>query len=87
MFTRDGNRFYLGEKDNPTAEITFEELDGNTLSIDHTFVDSSLRGQGMAEKLVNAVADLARAEGKKLKATCSYAHNALETKDKYADVI
>ena len=34
------------------AEITFPYLDSKTVDVNHTFVDSSLRGQGIAGKLM-----------------------------------
>lgn len=86
MFIQEENRFYMGDPGNPTAEITFAALSGDTLSVDHTFVDDSLRGQGIAEKLLDAVADYARSEGKKLSATCSYARKKLDTSEKYRDI-
>ena len=73
MFTQEKNRFYLGDPVHPTAEIVFEQIGEDTLSVSHTFVDESLRGQGIAEKLLDAVADHARSGHKKLSATCSYA--------------
>mgnify|MGYP003286029979 FL=1 len=36
------------------AEITFPDIDEDTVDINHTFVDESLRGQGMAGKLMEA---------------------------------
>ena len=36
------------------AEITFPCTQPGIYTIDHTFVDPSLRGQGMADKLVRA---------------------------------
>ena len=86
MFTQEKERFYLGDKDSPQAEITFVKMGPDELSINHTFVDESLRGQGMAQKLLDAVADMARSEGKKLSATCSYAAKHLKTDEKYADI-
>ncbi len=86
MFTQEKNRFYQGPADTPTAEITFEHLPNGALSVNHTFVDGSLRGQGLAEKLLDAVADLARKEGRKLTGTCSYAVKQLKENPKYADV-
>ena len=54
------------------AEITFPAENG-VATIDHTFVDGSLRGQGVAGQLVRAaVADI-RAAGLKARPTCSYA--------------
>ena len=86
MFTQENNRFYMGDKDNPQAEITFVSKGDHEISINHTFVDDSLRGQGIAQKLVDAVADYARSENKKLSATCSYAVKRLATDSKYADI-
>ena len=86
MFTQEKNRFYLGDPDYPTAEIVFEQIGEDTLSVEHTFVDESLRGQGIAEKLLDAVADHARSGHKKLSATCSYARKKLDTSEKYRDI-
>ena len=88
MFKRTDSGFYLGEDpQQPLAEIEYIPLGENELSITHTYVAAALRGQGMAEKLVDLVADLARVQGKKLSATCTYAQKALAEKAKYADVI
>ena len=86
MFTQEKNRFYQGPADKPQAEITFVHLPDGALSVNHTFVDGSLRGQGLAEKLLDAVADLARKEGRKLTGTCSYAAKQLKENPKYADI-
>ncbi len=86
MFTQETGRFYLGDALKPTAEITFVQLNDKLLSIDHTFVDESLQGQGLAGKLVDAVADYTRQQGMKLSATCSYARRKLDTDDKYKDI-
>ena len=86
MFTQEKNRFYLGDPVHPTAEIVFEQISEDTLSVNHTFVDESLRGQGIAEKLLDAVADHARRGHKKLSATCSYARKKLDGSEKYRDI-
>lgn len=54
------------------AEITFPTVDG-VARIDHTFVDDSLRGQGIAGQLVAAAVAQIRSEGKKARPVCSYA--------------
>ncbi|MDE6648353.1 MAG: N-acetyltransferase [Muribaculaceae bacterium] len=54
------------------AEVTFPTKDGVS-TIDHTFVDPSLRGEGIAGKLVKLAADKITAEGNQIAATCSYA--------------
>ena len=60
------------------AEITFPETLPGVFVIDHTFVDESLRGQGVASKLVQAAVDEIKKRGGKVQATCSYAKKWLE---------
>ncbi|MBQ7195984.1 MAG: N-acetyltransferase [Synergistaceae bacterium] len=59
------------------AEVTFPETSPGVFVIDHTFVDESLRGQGMASKLVQAAVDEIKKHGGQVKATCSYARKWL----------
>lgn len=55
------------------AEITFQPTaDPEIVIADHTYVSPVLRGQGVAEKLLDhLVAEMAK-ENKKIKAQCSY---------------
>lgn len=83
---KDGNRFYYGdEPKNALGEITFVLHDNNLLEVNQTFTDPSLRGQGIARKLVERVAKHARDQGYKLSATCSYAHKVL-SEPEYSDI-
>lgn len=54
------------------AEVTYPTENGISI-IDHTYVDSSLRGEGIAGKLVKLAADTILAQGNKIAATCPYA--------------
>lgn len=85
-FIKDGNRFYWGEDPaKPLAEITFAPRGEKRLVVNHTFTDPSLRGQGIARKLVERVAEHAREHGFQLLATCSYAKKVLSD-DAFDDV-
>lgn len=64
--------------DKVVAEIDFPSTNENEITITHTFVDESLRGQGMAKKLVLEVIAIAKDKNLALKATCSYAKKFLE---------
>ena len=88
MFNIADNRIYMNdEKGNVIAEVTFPNLDANTIVIDHTFVDDSLRGQGIAAKLMLEVIDYAKSNNKKIKATCSYAVKWFDkNRDEYKDL-
>ena len=65
--------YALDEGGKLVAEITFPETDPGVYTMDHTFVDPSLRGQGMADKLVRAALEQIRENGGTPAATCSYA--------------
>ena len=64
--------FALDEQGKLVAEVTFPVSEG-VADIDHTFVDQSLRGQGVAGQLLEAAVRQIRAEGLRAKATCGYA--------------
>lgn len=66
------------ENNQVVAEIDFTFND-NTITITKTFVDDSLRGQGIAKKLVYEVINLANKKKCSLEATCSYAKKVLES--------
>jgi hypothetical protein len=85
-FIQEENRFYMGDNPaQPQAEITFKKRGEDRLVVNHTFTDESLRGQGIARKLVERVAEYAREKGYKLLATCSYAKKVL-SEDAFSDV-
>ena len=64
--------FALDEQGKLVAEVTFPVSEG-VADIDHTFVDQSLRAQGVAGQLLDAAVRQIRMEGLRAKATCSYA--------------
>jgi len=86
---KKGNmRFYIGEtEENDVARITWADGGENTIIVDHTFVDPSLRGQSIAGKLLAKVVEMARNENLKIVPTCSYAVAKLTRTDEYKDVL
>lgn len=67
------------------AEITWL-LREDVMNMDHTYVSDVLRGQGVAQKLLNAAADYARENNYKMNAICSYVVSAFEKSDAYDDI-
>ena len=52
-YITEENRIYLPDEDGKIlAEIVFEKVDEKTYDIKHTFVDDSMRGQGIGSELV-----------------------------------
>lgn len=87
-FTYNPNQIALFHSDNNLlAEVTFPAVDQNTVNINHTFVDDSLRGQGVAGQLMKAVAEQLRSQGKKAILTCSYAIKWFEKHPEYNDLV
>ncbi len=82
-FISESGRIYA-ENDNGevVAEITYTVNDG-IATINHTFTDDSLRGQGIAGKLVQTAAEQIIKNGYKLRATCSYAVRWLNKHPEY----
>lgn len=78
-FQKETNRIYCeNEAGQVIAEITFPETESGIFCIDHTFVDDSLRGQGVAGKLVKMAVEVIQSRNGKVTATCSYAQHWLE---------
>ncbi|MBD5236258.1 MAG: N-acetyltransferase [Bacteroidales bacterium] len=85
-FTTEKDRIYAEDASGKViAEVTFPTENGVAV-IDHTFVDPSLRGGGVAGKLVKSAADKIIADGNKLSATCSYAVAWLQRHPEYPTV-
>lgn len=78
---------YYDENQEKKGEVTFPLVDQDTVDINHTFVDSSLRGMGMAGKLMEAAAGEIRKQGKKAVLTCSYAIKWFESHKEYQDIL
>lgn len=83
-----GRVYSIDETNTCIAEATYVFLDKNKVDINHTYVDPSLRGQGVAGEMMEAVAQRLRQDGLKAVASCSYANAWLRKhRDSYADVI
>lgn len=82
-FIKEENRLYkTDETGKVIAEVTYPETAPGVFTIDHTIVDPSLQGQGMAGKLVQAAVDDIESKGGTVAATCSYAVKWLEKNQK-----
>lgn len=66
------NRIYgNNEQGKEVAEITWQTRD-KVLWVDHTFTDPSLRGQGVAGKLLDALVEKAKRDNELLMPVCPY---------------
>lgn len=76
-----------GRRREVLAEIIMEETEARVVTISHTFVDASLRGQGVAGRLMEEAVRRIRAEGKRLRASCSYADAWMKKHPEEADLL
>lgn len=71
---RDQSFVYIDPVSGATlAEVTFPADASGVWVLDHTWVDPSLRGGGVASQLVSAVVEAARVENARVRAVCPYA--------------
>lgn len=81
------DRIYLeNQEGKEVAFIQFNRADNNVLIAEKTFVDDSLRGQGIAAKLVEELVAYARQNNNKIQPICSYVVKAFEQNPTYHDV-
>ena len=69
------------------AQVVVEPGEDGHLELTHTWVDSSLAGQGIAGRLVEAAVFRLRREGKQATARCSYAAHWLEKNPQWQQVL
>lgn len=83
----EGRIFKRNEEGKEVAEITYVPVEEGVVDANSTFVDPSLRGQGVAEKLVDALVEDMEKEGKKIKPGCPYVEALFDRKpDKYGHI-
>lgn len=68
---------YLDDDGRKLAFVSFAK-ESDILNIDKTMVDPSLKGQGIAKRLMEDIHSFAKDNGLKLKATCSFAISYFE---------
>lgn len=60
------------------GEVTFPEVEKGVFDIDHTFVDASMQGKGIAAQLVSRAINEILSRGGEVRASCSYARKYIE---------
>lgn len=86
-FKIEKNRIYIDNGNKKCiGEVTFPSTSETTVNVNHTFVDTSLRGQGIANKLMTELAEHLRKTNRKAFATCYYAIDWFENHPEYSDI-
>jgi predicted GNAT family acetyltransferase len=69
------------------GELVYKRPGQGTLDLAHTEVAPALRGRGVAEALVQAAVDYARAERLRIVATCPYVQRWLAKHPEHRDLV
>ncbi len=78
MIKQDRNSFYINDTSGKlVAQMSFSQTD-HIIIVASTFVDDSLRGQGVGRQLLDEVVKLAVATNKKILPLCPYAKSVFE---------
>ncbi len=85
--TQRGSEFFIERDGRHIAEITYQYQDEATIVADHTWVDNSLRGQGVARQLLDVLVAFAREKQLKIVPTCSYVDVMFQREAEFADVV
>jgi len=78
VIQRDGRRI---------AEMTYTRTNPSLVVVDHTFTDPSLRGQGVARQLQDAMVAWARESATKVVPVCSYVKLQFDRDPSIRDVL
>lgn len=80
--------FYIGKSETDfIAIIKYIDYGDNVIAATTTYVDESLRGQGIARKLLDELVAMARTENLKIFPICSYVASAFEKYPEYNDIL
>jgi len=81
------NLFYIGDSpDDCLAHIEYK-IQGNILTIFHTIVSDTLKGQGIGQQLVSYAVDFARKNGYTVNPVCPYASSQFARNPGYGDIL
>jgi predicted GNAT family acetyltransferase len=83
----DSGQFFIEHHGRRVAELRFSRTVPSTAVIEYVGVDLSLRGRGVAKRLVDAAVEWARDEGISLRPACSYAAAQFDRDPSIQDVL
>ena len=85
----EGSRgaFHIARDGRRMAEMTYSRSNPSLVVVDHTYVDPSLRGHGVARQLQDAMVAWARETGTKVVPVCSYVKVQFDRDPSIRDVL
>jgi predicted GNAT family acetyltransferase len=79
-------RRFVADVGGKSAYITYRELHGHLLELDHTYVPRESRGGGIASKLTVRALEYARERGYRVVPSCPFVAAYIERHPEYRDL-
>ena len=79
-------RRFVADVGGKAAYITYRELDGHLLELDHTYVPREFRGTGIASQLTVRALEHARERGWRVVPSCPFVAAYIERHPEYRDL-
>ncbi|HET7924159.1 MAG TPA: GNAT family N-acetyltransferase [Rhodanobacteraceae bacterium] len=79
-------RRFVADVGDETAYITYRELDGQILELDHTYVPREFRGGGVASQLTVHALEYARERGCRVLPSCPFVAAYIERHPEYREL-
>lgn len=86
-YNEDGGVFYLVDDGERLGKITYDDVDGDRFVVDWVEVEPEYRGQGLARRLIDRIANFARDRGVMIRPTCGVTRSVMERHAEFADVL
>ena len=87
-FEYETNKIFLKSHDGKViSEITFPKEDDNVVNINYVFVDESIRGQWIADKLMKEAVEQIKKSNKKVIASCPFAKSWFQKNQEYQNLL
>lgn len=88
IFEHHPNHIFLKDKKNQLiAEVTFPTISNDIVDINHTYVDESFRGQGLASQIMFAAYNEIKSQNKKAIASCTFAETWFQKHPDCKDIL
>jgi predicted GNAT family acetyltransferase len=80
-------RRFVADIGSETAYLTYREIEGRVLDLDHTYVPRSQRGRGIASHLAAHALTYARERGCRVVASCSFVSAYIARRTEFRDLL
>ena len=79
--------FVINDGGKRVGKLSYLRSSENEITIYHTEIDESLRGEGLGEDMVEAAVKYARGNGLKIVPKCPFAKHVIDERPEFKDVL